>query len=273
MAYLHRFRKAMSLRDFVRGATGGTLPTNAVAVTFDDGYLDNLVTAKPILHEFEIPATLFLATGSIGQIEEFWWDELAKVFLERPEPTLLSIAIGGRSYQWRAAAATDRLAGAYQNNLKAYFELWTILRDLDAVGRDRIMDTLRQQAGVIVRQPLDRAMVESEVHRWLSGGLTDIAGHTVTHPRLRSLAEEERHQEISKSLARCEAITAGAGDGFAYPYGDRDHSVASAAAKAGARWACSTRRSLLHTSVDIDLFDLPRLQIVNGNLAKQIRGP
>ena len=42
------------------------LPENAVAVTFDDGYRDNFECALPILDEFEIPATFFVATSFIG---------------------------------------------------------------------------------------------------------------------------------------------------------------------------------------------------------------
>jgi len=44
----------------------GEIPDHAVAVTLDDGFLDNFDHALPVLLEHQIPATIFLATGMIG---------------------------------------------------------------------------------------------------------------------------------------------------------------------------------------------------------------
>jgi peptidoglycan/xylan/chitin deacetylase (PgdA/CDA1 family) len=55
------------------------LPKRPVAVTFDDGYRDNLVTAKPLLERHGVPATVFVASGYVGSGREFWWDELERL--------------------------------------------------------------------------------------------------------------------------------------------------------------------------------------------------
>ena len=56
------------------------IPDNAIAVTFDDGYKDNFVNAFPILRQFRIPATIFLATGSIGSGRILWHDKVFAAF-------------------------------------------------------------------------------------------------------------------------------------------------------------------------------------------------
>src|ERR1700681_2053112 len=43
----------------------GIEPTKTVALTFDDGWLDNLFYAFPILKRLSIPATFFCTTGHI----------------------------------------------------------------------------------------------------------------------------------------------------------------------------------------------------------------
>jgi peptidoglycan/xylan/chitin deacetylase (PgdA/CDA1 family)/GT2 family glycosyltransferase len=49
------------------------VPERSVVITFDDGYLDNQTNAFPVLRQFQIPATIFLVTGYIGQANA--WDE------------------------------------------------------------------------------------------------------------------------------------------------------------------------------------------------------
>ena len=61
-----------SIEDVVRG----NLPKNTggkpvVAVTFDDGYLDNFENAVPILLRYGIPAAFFVSTGKIESEEGF----------------------------------------------------------------------------------------------------------------------------------------------------------------------------------------------------------
>ena len=48
------------------------LTDRAVVVTFDDGYVDVLETAYPLLARYEIPATVFVVSGCLGK--RFWWD-------------------------------------------------------------------------------------------------------------------------------------------------------------------------------------------------------
>ncbi|KAF0189880.1 MAG: polysaccharide [Desulfobulbaceae bacterium] len=56
----------------------GTRPLvpHSLALTFDDGYRNNLTFALPILRQFKAPATVFLCTGNVTKQEPFWFDRL-----------------------------------------------------------------------------------------------------------------------------------------------------------------------------------------------------
>ena len=55
--YIKRTCSVVSLLDIAKGLRSGSLPRRAVAITFDDGYVDNLKNAKPILKAAQTPAT------------------------------------------------------------------------------------------------------------------------------------------------------------------------------------------------------------------------
>src|SRR5438034_5569247 len=110
MRALASHRIPLSMTEFVNRLESGTLPEKAVAVTFDDGYVDNLRVAKPVLEDVGIPATVFLTTGYLGQKKEFWWDEAARLILGRREALDGAITIGARTFAVRLPALAEKPA-------------------------------------------------------------------------------------------------------------------------------------------------------------------
>jgi len=81
MAVLETDFNVISLDDVVAFQNGQkSIPPNAVAITFDDGYRSNYEVAYPILKQYGWPATVFLTVDSIGKatatIEKLTWEQI-----------------------------------------------------------------------------------------------------------------------------------------------------------------------------------------------------
>ncbi len=263
---LVHMRQVVPLRWLVRELVDGRIPYGTAAVTFDDGYADVLVEAKPVLERYGCPATMFLTTGAIGSVENFWWDELSHLLLESTVlPPALEIEIGGRMYGWplenspKDTVAKAGTAEAYDREA-LHLALWKALRPLAPAARRRHLDTLARWAGSDLQPRLaDRAIAAEDVRRLSEPGFIDIGAHSVTHPTMPSLDPAARQAELVESKRTCEQLTGVPADGFAYPFGDYDDACIASVRKAGFAFACSTKHAML-TKLS-DTMRLPRLAV------------
>jgi len=75
MALLREHCEPLSLAQVLSATAIPRSPRPLVAVTFDDGYLDNYLHAAPILLKHGVPAAFFVSTGLIGTQRRFPHDE------------------------------------------------------------------------------------------------------------------------------------------------------------------------------------------------------
>lgn len=81
MRYLSRKMNPISLKNALEMIKGQTvLVPKSVVVTFDDGYLNNLEAALPIIKEFKVPVTIFLSTQYLSSGELFPFDKQKLLF-------------------------------------------------------------------------------------------------------------------------------------------------------------------------------------------------
>lgn len=83
MEYLSENYRVVPLLDAVRRLSRKGSAERLVAITFDDGYLDNETTAAPILREYQLPCTFFVSTDMIGSERPFPHDSLRR---RQPQP-------------------------------------------------------------------------------------------------------------------------------------------------------------------------------------------
>ena len=70
-AFKRRGFRFVTFDEYVQNlASGGKSSARSVAVTFDDGWLDNFVHARPILERLNIPATFFVITGQLPGVSQ-----------------------------------------------------------------------------------------------------------------------------------------------------------------------------------------------------------
>ncbi len=102
LAFLRRTCNVVPLDAALRAlGEGRPLPPRAVAVTFDDGYRDNLELAVPLLERLQLPATFFLVPELLSGIARPWWETIAWV-LSRSRHD--AITWEGRTVSLRGAA-------------------------------------------------------------------------------------------------------------------------------------------------------------------------
>jgi peptidoglycan/xylan/chitin deacetylase (PgdA/CDA1 family) len=271
---IRRFYTPLTLRALSDALRAGRLPRNAVAVTFDDGYADNLLAARPLLEHYGIPATIFLPTAAIGGTREFWWDALEQVLL-RPGvlPSRLRLSLGGDSFIWElgdaarlssAEALRHRCWRASQEAPTArhalYVSLWRRMHPLMDHERQSVLEAIVQWAGSGLEcRETHRTLTREEVVALGQGRLIDIGSHTVHHVSLATLPVTVQREELQHSKTALEALLGNTVDGFSYPYGKRqDFTTATMAEVREARfaWACSNMKGAVGQGSDP--YQLPR---------------
>jgi len=75
LAWLSRWHRVVRLDETL----GADSRVRGVAITFDDGFRDNLTVALPLLEKFRLPITLFVAAGLVGQANYLSADELREI--------------------------------------------------------------------------------------------------------------------------------------------------------------------------------------------------
>ena len=269
---LRKHGRPMRLHQLAQALRDGNLPHWAVVVTFDDGYADNLYTAKPLLERFDVPATIFVTTGYIGREREFWWDELERLLLQPGTlPETLRLNIRGDFCEWKLGETICYSEEDYQQHRSwnvakvaptirhhLYSSLYQRLLLLPEVERSKVLDELLRWAG---KEPMARRshqLVSSdEVVRLSEGGVIEIGAHTVTHPVLSGLPAAVQRDEIVESKAHLTRILGRRVTSFAYPYGDYTTETAAIVQEAGFDSACSTFTGIVRRGANH--FELPRV--------------
>ena len=230
-----------------------------VAITFDDGYRDNLHEAVPVLRAHQAPFTIYVTTGFVTGEAQTWWESLEvlvrereRIMVQAPDGGVLELdcsTVAAKNESYEALIGFYKTQVPEMNVDRHVRELcWLYGVDGDKLLRSQIMN-------------------ERELNLLNGDPLCTFGAHTATHRSLARLSYDEMIQELSEGRAALERMTGTRALHVAYPYGfpaaagPREF---AAAAELGFETGVTTRRGVLYASHAEHLTALPRISL-NGH--------
>jgi FkbM family methyltransferase len=250
--------RVVSLYALIQEISKGRLNSDTIAITFDDGYLDNLTNGMPLLEKYELPATIFITSGMVGSNEEFWWDAMERIFLTGLKlPESLNIRDSQGVLNWPLGNAEERL--------KAYEELCGMFRQLAVSKINEIVGQLFLWAGITSSGRITHRVVDAEqLGKLAMSGVIEIGSHTISHTKLSILSSQEQKYEIIGSKQQLEPIIHKPVRLVSYPYGTRDSfTKGTADIVASAGFAGGIANIQGNVTNPVDIYALPRRLVRN----------
>jgi peptidoglycan/xylan/chitin deacetylase (PgdA/CDA1 family) len=238
LEHLRRHYHVISVEALTDALQQRTLVDRSVAVSFDDGYADNLHTALPIAAASGVPITVFVTVnGLLGQ-GLFWWDQLAAAIFAKH---------GDSGAAYTAALAAQR-------------ELKSLMPEV----RER---RLAAWGATDVRES-PRPMTLDELEQLAGAPGVSIGAHTMSHRQLSLLPPDDQRHELHECRTALQQLTGQPIRHVAYPFGKRPDVTAETvkiARAAGYEYGFATcpEAVLPHS----DRFFLPRIIVHEWPLA------
>ena len=246
----------ISLQEALSRAEQGRLNGRTVSVTFDDGYADNFEVALPILEEFGVPGTFFVASGFTDG-GRMWNDSIIETFRRLPD---------GRCEVADEETHVFEL-GDWASRRDAVAKIITAWKHLPPEQRQARVDTLSRCAPSL---PSNLMMSKSQLRALADSPMATIGGHTRSHPILSSISDEQARSEIEGGKRDLENWIQQQVLLFAYPNGKagRDfHAIhADIAREVGFKAAVTTDWGTLNKPAD--RYVIPRFTPWQRNLSR-----
>ncbi|MDP4032964.1 MAG: polysaccharide deacetylase family protein [Pseudorhodobacter sp.] len=236
----------LPLNDAVRAMAQGQLRRNTVALTFDDGYRNNIKVALPVLLHHSFAATIFVSTGPIGTTRTLWHGRIISA-LERSAKA--AIDWYGARHDLTTADARRRANVRLQAQVKLH-----AAANPDAAAAE--IELLLDVPEVVAHPDTSpHAMLSpDDIHLAQDSGLISFGAHTVTHPLLSALDDTRLADEIIGSVDTLAALTGQPCTNFAYPNGrdcDYDDRAVALLRNCGIDAAVSTTNGPNYSGADL----------------------
>ena len=195
IAFLSSRYAIISLDDvaaWIKGAI--TLQRQSVVITFDDGYRDNYRYAYPILKKYGASATFYVVTDAIGNTHPLWTSELRDIVYRANQRHVTLNSIGSQ----RIDLSDER---AKKQSIQT---IGRVMRCAAKERRGEIVREMREKLSAESDGFLDQVMMSWDELREMKRGGMCIGSHTMSHPLLPAISQQEAAIEIAGSKAKIE---------------------------------------------------------------------
>ena len=213
-----------------RWAAGDEPEKPLLALTFDDGQLDNLTRAAPVLDAHGVKATFFVVSAAARTGAGLWHDRLA-----------FALGRGRARHPETVRALLSELSPHTADesvDMPALVELAKKSLGTAAL-REAWIARLEAAAGEPWRPAWD-GMLRFDDLRALRAAGHEIGSHSLSHPLLPDCSDVELEREVYESKRELERECGGAISSFCYPNGSWDSRVLAAVRRAGYGRAVTT---------------------------------
>jgi len=208
MEFIARRFSAVNMDDIWRFLKGEkNLPPRAVAVTFDDGFKDNVRVAAPILNRFGIPGTFYVLIGSVDQSKAPWYCLLRHAFFTSRNSKWMD-PFSGTIHDLTDSEARE---GAFVNAVG-------VCAKSSAPAREELVQNVVRS---LDREPFPNEsdlMMNWDDARSLAKSGHVVGSHTMTHPNVAHISAEDARNELNESKLKLEEELGEPVKHFSYPH-------------------------------------------------------
>lgn len=204
---------ALSMDDVLHHLTqGSAFPPQAFAITFDDGFENNLSVAAPILGDFSVPATIYVSTEFVDENRMSWIDRIEKAVEHVPSQVL--------TVDW---AKEPFVLGNLSSRIEFLQAVREFVKGSSFVDSNAFADELCDRLKVVhldeAYGELDRKLTWDQVRTCEKSTLLKIGGHGHSHAILSYLSAEALDRELDLCFGLLQEKGGIGPTHFSYPEG------------------------------------------------------
>lgn len=251
MEILKENYEVVTLKDISNG-TAFQRNRNAVAITFDDGYRSVLLNAVPILRNMGFGFACFVTTENVNTNYENWTDIVSRIAFE---PNCFhercNLLIEGEN--------RDIKIGGLEERVEFYRLLQQLNKSMSYYDFKALLDNLIEWDGMTTKARSEYEIMNADELMQIVDMGGEIGAHTVTHPFLSSLSDEDIIREVNESKKKLELLIGDRITMFSYPFGDAPKRVRPILDRCGYKMALTSNVGLV--TPESDLMYLPRIGV------------